>query len=185
MFNSVNSIGNAPLPFPAWRNATKNANGLNYRETEIFNQIRDKVSSSLGVPVKINEGSTSDCGQFTIALIGAGGASASGTRQPFMITRNMLAQMAEDENKYNHFMSMIQNQMQQTISLENSLRANLHQADQEDADRRSQQIRNSMLCTFDFWNENRNESRSWLQAAQGNNRQVLAGRYESMLAGNL
>jgi len=170
---------------PAWGNTgntSKTASDLNYRETEILNQIRDKVSAGLGVPVKINAGSQSDCGQFNVALIGVGGASACGTRQPFLITRNMLTQMAEDENKYSQLMSMIQEQIQQVITLENSLRSNQHQAEQENTERKSHQIRNNMLSVLDFWNENRSEGRSWTQSTQGQALQQIANRYEQMLS---
>ena len=184
MFNSVNAIGNSPFPFPARRNIAETVSGLNYRETEILNQIRDKVSTGLGVPVKFNldDGKQTERG-LTLTLIGTGGASACGTRQPFMITRNMLSQMAECENKYRQLMSVVQEQIQQTISLENALRANQQQAKQEDVERRSQQIRNSMLYAFDFWNENRGEGRSWTQSIQGQALQNMVGRYEQMLSG--
>ena len=172
--------------FPAWgNNAAKTASGLSCRETEILNQIRGKVSAGLGVPVKFNEGEQSDCGQFTIALVGMNGASACGTRHPFLITRNMLTQMAECEDKYRHFMSMVQEHIQQVITLENSLRANQEQAEQEDAERRSHQIRNSMLSVLDFWNENRGEGHSWMQATQGQALQQVANRYEQMLSSNI
>jgi len=183
---ALNGISSTLPAFLARRNTAETVSGLNYRETEILNQIRDKVSTGLGVPVKFNldDGKQTERG-LTLTLIGTGGASACGTRQPFMITRNMLSQMAECENKYRQLMSMVQEQIQQTISHENDLRSNLHQAEQEDAERRSHQIRNSMLAVLDFWNENRSEGRSWTQPLQGQALQNVSGRYEQMLSGNL
>jgi len=188
----MSSINTNPTTrhLPARHNITKDFSGLSPRETEILNQIKTKVSATLGATVKMDEGVQSDCGQFTLAFVGAVGASACGTRSPVLVNRNMLAQMAESEEMFHHFMSVIEQNMQQTIETENWLRNNLRKAEQEDAQRREQQIRNSLMLRTDFWNVDRSEGQSQVQAAQRQAAQrqaaqapeQVANRYEQMLA---
>jgi hypothetical protein len=119
MVNGVNHAGNNIFgrPFAIGHNVAKTIPGLSYRETEILGEIREKVSTSLGIPVKFNLGRQSDCG-LTIALVGMTGASACGNRPPFLLTRNILTEMAEDEGKYQKRMSWIQQEMRQQAELE-------------------------------------------------------------------
>jgi len=159
------------------RNAHKTVSGLTNRETEVLNQIRDKVSAALGVPVMINKGEQSDCGQFNMAFTGVVGVSATGPRQPFLITPNMLTQMAEDENKFHHFMAKIQEQIETAIMRENQFRNNHAQAEQDDSERRGQQIRNSIMLMTDFWNVDPQAS----QKQSSQTPEQVAGRYEQML----
>ena len=172
---------------PSWNAASKADLGLSNREKEIFNQISDKVSAQLGVPVIINKGTQSDCGQFNLALTGVVGVTANGPRAPFLITTNMLTQMAECEEKYNFLMAKIQEQIQTAIMRENQARANFAKAEQmdaeEDAQRREQQIRNSLMQMTDFWNVDRRELQSQMRTAQGQAiQQRIANQYEQMLS---
>ena len=172
---------------PSWNAASKADLGLSNREKEIFNQISDKVSAQLGVPVIINKGMQSDCGQFNLALTGVVGVTANGPRDPFLVTPNMLTQMAECEEKYNFLMAKIQEQIQTAIMRENQARANFAKAEQmdakEDAQRREQQIRNSLMQMTDFWNVDRRELQSQMRTAQGQAiQQRIANQYEQMLS---
>jgi len=180
MMNGVglNNVRNTPA-MQSGRNLTSSTQGLSYRETEILNQIQ----STVGGPVKINLGSTCEISGFTIAFKGFGGASASGVRDPFMVTKNMLREMAENENKYNEWMSWVREQMQQQTELESWLSNNKRMAEQEDAERRSHQIRVNMMSVLDFWNDNRTDGHSWSQPVQGQAFQNMVGRYEQMLSG--
>ncbi|MCL1883440.1 MAG: hypothetical protein FWF81_06800 [Defluviitaleaceae bacterium] len=153
-----------PSQLPILSNITSNTQGLSNREKEILCQIREKISSELGVPVKINMGQQLSNG-MTISLTGFAGASADGTRSPLVLTKNILAEMASDERKYDEWMAWIRTQMQELISLENSLQENVRQAEAMDADLRSQQIRTNMMSALDFWNEN--SSGFWTQLGQG------------------
>ena len=170
-------VGNTS-PWLSGRNLTASTQGLSNREKEILNEIQNMV----GGPVQLNLGTKCETSGFTIAFKGFGGASASGVRDPFMITKNMLREMAEDENKYNEWLSWIREQMQQQTELESWLSNNKRRAEQEDAERRSHQIRVSMMSVLDFWNENNGEGRSWTQPVQGQALQNMLGRYEQMLS---
>jgi hypothetical protein len=147
------TIGTNPLNLPILSNTTTSTQGLNYREKEILSEIQNKISSELGVPVKLNMGQQLSNG-MTISLIGFAGASACGTRSPLVLTKNILAEMASDERKYDEWMSWIRTQMMEMLSLESSLKENLRQAEQTNT-----------MSAPDFWNENSNGS--WTQLGQG------------------
>jgi len=175
MMNSVglNSMRNTLFGQQTHRKQSAASPSLTSRETEILSQIQKMVGGS----VKVNEGSQSACG-LNIALIGFNGASVCGTRSPFMVTPNMLREMAEDDDKFQHWMSWIQQGMQRQTSFEGWLQDNKRQAEEMDADRRSQQIRTSMMSALDFWNENSGERQSWVQLGQGQAIQQKIARFE-------
>ena len=95
----VNHVGNTS-PWLSGRNLTSSTQGLSKREKEIMKEIENMV----GGPVKLNLGTKCETSGFTIAFKGFGGASASGVRDPFMITPDMLKEMAGDEGKYNRLL---------------------------------------------------------------------------------
>jgi len=157
---------------------TSNTPVLSYREQEILNQIQNMVGGS----VKLNVGQQSDCG-LNIALIGFGGASVCGSRSPFMITPHMLREMSEDSDKYQMWMSWIQQSMQRQTTVEGWLQDNQRRAEQMDIEQRVHRVRVGMMSVLDFWNDNRNEGRSWTQPIQGQTIQrMAASRYEQMLS---
>ena len=183
MMNGIgsNHIGNNPIVCRMRSNVTKDESGLSYRESQILSLIRDIV----GGPVELNLGQRSDCG-LTIAALGFAGASGCGSRPSFLITPNILREMAECEDKFHEHMSWIQRAVQQQTELENFLRNNKNKVqnnqDQQEVERRSLQIRLNMMSVLDFWNENRDENRSWIQPIQGQSMQQMASRYEQMLS---
>ena len=102
MLNGIGSSFRQTFVCQLRTNVTDDETGLSYREQEILAHIRNKV----GGPVEINMGQQS--GGFTVALLGFGGfagTSACGTRQSFLITKCILAEMAECPRKFAERMS--------------------------------------------------------------------------------
>ena len=154
--------------------------GITEREEEILNQIRDKVGGS----VKFNLGDyTNDAGQ-TLTVLGFTGFGASGERSPFMITHDMLREMATDENVYRERMAWVQEMLTQQNFMERSLAENRMRAAQEDAERRGNAVRANIMSVADsFWLDNQNDGSSTTQAIQNQTTGQVAGRYEQMLSG--
>ena len=161
-------------------NLSEDVSGLTDRETEIFNQIRDKI----GGPVKFNLGDlTSDCGR-TISVLGFTGFSALGERSPFMITHDMLREMATDENVYRERMAWVQEMLTQQNHMEKALAENKMRAAQEDIERRSNAVKANIMSVVDsFWLDNQNEGSTATQSIQNQVSQQVAERYEQMLSG--
>jgi len=126
-------------------NLSSDASGLTGRETEIFNRIQDKV----GGPVKFNMGDyTCEQGR-TLTVLGFTGFSASGERSPFMITHDMLREMAADENVYRERMAWVQEMLTQQNFMEKSLAENKMNAAREDAERRGNAVRAKVMSVVD------------------------------------
>jgi hypothetical protein len=164
----VNNIGaNSSLSsMPFMRNVTKIMPNLSERESKILDELREKISSQFGVPVKINPGTQGNSG-LTVAFTGFVGGFFNGENRAemFLITPAMLAEMAENEYRHAHWMDWIQ---------ETAMRQQEHgmvfpsgnwQIEEADAERKSQQIKANMMTALDFWNENTDES--WVQLGQG------------------
>jgi len=151
---------------------------LNFRETEIVNRIQNKLSS-LGSSLKF------DVGHNSVSLTMFIGDKTDNP-PPFVLSRQVLAEMAEDKNVYREWMSKIQEMVSQQSGNQFSASGQGEVENylaERNVERRSQQIRANMMSVLDFWNENRNEGRSWLQATQGKAVQQIANRYEQMLSG--
>ena len=155
MMNGINTrgTGNTHLSHQMQRNTTKDETGLTYREREMLGKIRNMIGS----PVKLNLGVQNESG-FTLAETGFWPTPENSTRPPFLITQNILAEMAECEQKFNEHMIWIQRAIQQQAYLENSF-GNVRSKvgtdpSQVEAERRSHQIRLSMMAALDFWNVN-------------------------------
>jgi hypothetical protein len=149
---------------------------LTDREAEILNHIR----KAAGGPVKFNLGDyTSACG-LTISTLGFNGAGACGTRSPFMITHKMLSEMAADEVVYRERMAWIQEILHEQNTLEASLADGKRKAEQEDAERKAQQIRMRIMSATGFWDDNQREGLSTSQS--GHLVQKMADSYEQMIS---
>ena len=158
-------------------NLTATAPNLTERESEIFDRIRDMV----GGPVKFNLGCyTGECGR-TITTIGF--VIGATERTPFMITHDMLREMAADENVYRERMAWVQEMLQLQNDSERSFAENKMRTAQEDAERRGNAIRSKVQSVVDsFWNVDRNENGSVAQANQNQIREQVANRYEQNLS---
>ena len=182
MLNGINTntFGGRPFVCQTRTNVTSDESGLSEREREILAQIRNKV----GGPVELNLGQQS--GGFTVALLGFGGASWCGTRQPFLITKCILAEMADSPQKFTEHMSWIGQQIQQQFEMETSFRDAMDRVKAEEnerqAERKSHQIRLNMLSVLDFWNDNVNAGNSWTQPTQGQAIERITGLYEQNLS---
>ena len=132
---------------------------LTFREREILNKIRNVVGSDVVVAELDQIG-----GGFRGGFIGFSGASATGEREPFRITPQMLAEMAENEDKFQEWMSTFQQQAAQQSDLENWLAENKRLAEEEDAERRAHQARVRMMIKTDFWNNANEEAQSALHS---------------------
>ena len=133
-------------------NLSSDVSGLTDKETEIFNKIQDKV----GGLVKFNMGDYVCESGRKLTVLGFTGFSASGERSPFMITHDMLREMAADENVYHKQMAWVQEMLAQQNNTEKSLAENKMKAAQEDAERRSNAVRANIVSVVDsFWRENK------------------------------
>ena len=157
---------------------------LTGREEEIVNKIRNMLSP-LGVPLKFDLGRQSECSPGLSLSVTAFIGDTSGNPAPFVLSRQMLAAMAEDREKYNEIMQRIEKQIEQRTS--NQLWQSNQQDDtektltQKAAERRSHQIKVNMISVLDFWNENREEGRSWTQPTQGQALQQMVSKFEQFL----
>jgi len=157
-------------------NVAETIPNLTDREVEILNRIKKAV----GGPVKFSFGDyTSACG-LTISTLGFNGAGACGTRSPFMITHGLLREMAEDESVYRERMGWIREALHEQNTLETSLADSRRKAEQEDAERKAQQVRMRIMATTDFWNDIQREGQSRSQSNQFV--QKMVGSYEQMLS---
>lgn len=120
--------------YSGFNNLTKNMASLTEKEDKILGDIRNKVSSTIGTPVKINLGTTSECGRWSIALKGI---LEPNSQLTFIVMPQMLSEMANDEEKYRYWMSFIQNQIETYIE---SGRSNNRQQISE-TNRRGEQVR--------------------------------------------
>ena len=154
MMTGVNTQSTSP--WMSGRNLTTSTQGLSYREVEALNKIKDAVGSS----VKLNLGTTCEKTGLTITFKGFLGASACGTRGPFMVTHQILSEMAEDQDKFNKWMQWVQDSLHQQSGLENWLKNNKRIAQQEDAQNGVLQTRANNMCALDFWNVHRRVGRS-------------------------
>ena len=162
------------------QNTAKNVEGLTKREEEILAQIREKVSSGLGVPVKFNFGERFECGR-TIAFLGMRPPSVDAPRSAFLVTKGLLQEMAACEIAFEKGMAMVRQQITQTIEAEKLLQANNKSDCEDETERRASNLRLRMMVATDFWNEDGSSSRSWVQMAQNNDLGQTAGLYEKML----
>jgi len=156
-------------------NVVKNVEGLSIREEEILAQLRQMLQEGLGVPVKFNLGYTSS-GGLTVAFVGIIGANADRERLPFLITRNMLSEMAADEAAYRKWMDMAKRQIDEIPKKEDALRANMQKHEQNMSERRQMLSRARMQLMFDFWNVNKSGS-----AAQETDARNVAASYANMM----
>jgi len=128
--------------------AARSVDDLNFRETEIVRRIQDKLSS-LGSSLKFDVGHNS----VSVTMFIGGKTDAPA---PFVLSRQLLAEMAEDEDKYREWMSKIQDMVSQRranqfgVSGQSEIENHLAQ---KAAELRSHQIRVGMMYALDFWNE--------------------------------
>ena len=155
---------------PMFRNVTTNTDSLSFREAEILNKIREMVSNSLGVCVKLNKGQKSECG-LRFAFLGMVGGGADRVRPPFLITQSVLAEMAECADKYRKWMSWVQEEITGHLSLENSLANNLARTKAEDGEKDSRNF--GAMWAADFWLNMLNESKNDTQATRHMQNQIL------------
>ena len=156
--------------------AATSVSDLSYRENEIVNKIRDKLAP-LGSSLKF------DVGHNSVSVTMFIGNKTDSPR-PFVLNRQLLAEMADDENKYREWMSKIQDMITQQSSnkfgqngqgeIENYL-------SQRDAERASHQARVHMMSALDFWNEHSNEGQSWVQLGQGQAIQQKIAQFKQSL----
>jgi hypothetical protein len=164
----INNIGaNSSLSrMPFMRNVTKTMPNLSDRESEILGELREKISSQFGVPVKISHGTRGESG-LNVAFTGFMGGFFNGENRAemFLITPSMLAEMAESEYRHSHWMDWIQETAMRQQEHGMVFPSDNRQREEADAERRSQQIKANMMTALDFWNEN-NEGH-WTQLGQG------------------
>jgi len=162
-------------------NLVETASELTAKEKDVLNKIKDKVSSTLGIPVMLDLGKKSDCGQFTIASQGFVAWLGQGAENsPFVVNRAMLSEMAEDEEKFQEWMKWIQERMGDRVTSNFTVR-NSGRTEQENAER-SQQMSVNMMAMLDFWNNSRGEGWLRTQPIQGQAYQKMIERYEQMLS---
>ena len=159
--------------------AATNVPDLSFRESEIANRIREKLSP-LGSSLLFDVGHNS---VSVTMFIG----DRTGSTPPFVLCRQVLAEMAEDENKYCEWMSKIQDMITQQRDSQ-FIQTGQGEIDnylsQRAAERVSHKVRVHMMSVLDFWNDsdNRKDGRSWTQPIQGQAIQNMIGRYEQMLS---
>ncbi|MCL2014630.1 MAG: hypothetical protein FWG68_00100 [Defluviitaleaceae bacterium] len=149
MINSAIGM-NTTSPFLTYSQRLRNAaqpSTFTFREQEILNKIRNVVGSEVVVAEleQIGDG-------FRGGFIGFSGASATGEREPFRITPQILAEMAENEDKLQEWLSNFQRQATQQTDLEHWLAENKRTAEEEEAERKAHQLRVRMMIKTDFWN---------------------------------
>jgi hypothetical protein len=186
MLNSItqnfHSIGNGiEQRLKKWD--LKEQASLSYKEADIFRQIQSRVTSALGVPVKLFDGTPQETSRG-LALFSTGFTSTD-ISSPFVICHRMLAGLAENENALKEFMQrldgMIENQRANDFS-QSSMNEHIAQRQTE---RTSHQIRVSMMAMMDFWNESRAEGRSLTQPVQAQSMKKVADLYTTNLAGGM
>jgi hypothetical protein len=115
-FNANNSFRQrSPIP----DGVVASIDNLTDRESEIINQIKARV----GIPVKIDLGREFETakGTFTLQSMGftSTGATGDARNRVFLLSRQMLADMAADDTRYRDIMASIEN----AIALENENQA--------------------------------------------------------------
>jgi len=183
MMNAVglNNVANTSFERRTQGHSRVETSNLSYREVEIFNQIQSRVSSALGVPVKVFDGEPQVTSRGIRLFLT--GFTSSDISSPFVICQRMLARLSENEDEYREFMSNLSRMISAQIQNQSNQQEAENATAQKATERTSHQIRVSMMSVLDFWNENQNEGRSWTQAIQGQAIQQMVGRYEQMLSG--
>jgi len=163
MLNGISGT-NATNPFLTYAQRLRNTmqpSDLSFREREVLRQIKNVVGENV-----IVAGLEQIGGGFRGGFIGFSGASATGERQPFRVTPEILAEMAESEEKFQEWMSTFrENKLNQT-QFEGWLKENLRNAEEEDAERKAHQARVRMMIKTDFWNTANENAVSTTQSLQ-------------------
>jgi hypothetical protein len=154
----INNIGNSYRP--TWNRIDTSA--LNYREQEILNQIKSRVST-LGVPVKVYDGEPQETERGTRLF--ASGFASTDINSPFVICQRMIKGLANNEDDLRDFLSRLDQSIINQIENHKAFQEAKNYIAQRDADRRNEQMRANMMSALDFWNENSNGS--WTQLGQG------------------
>ena len=140
--------------------------GLNFREAEIFNRIREDVASALDIPVELGGERQSGRGGQSIAFIT--GNSEFSQNERFVLPLSVLKEMAADEASYNLWMSRIQRMIRPESELEESLSNISNVTDENETEHTNQQVRLQMMAMINpFWLENR-EQGQFAQPMHGN-----------------
>ncbi|MCL2224002.1 MAG: hypothetical protein FWB96_03430 [Defluviitaleaceae bacterium] len=158
----INNIGIGGSSYrPEWNRMDSSA--LNCREQEIFSQIKNRVASALGVPVKLYDGGPQETARGTRLFLN-GFASSSGN-SPFIISQEMLNALAQNEYDYREFMQGLEQSITNQIKNREAKRSTESYTAEREAERRSRQIKDELMSVLDFWNENSNDS--WTHLGQG------------------
>jgi len=192
MLNSVNA--NSPTP---WANVNRKigtgqqstgpnrtlketVSDLTDRESEILARIREMVGS----PVKFNMGDyTCNDRGLTLFMVGFDGVGASGYRPPFMITRDMLREMADDESVYHDRMEWVREALQHQSERERVFNEARLIIEQDEAERRAQQMRARIQeVTDSIWADDSRNNLSSLQSRQAQSARQAIAQYEQNLA---
>ena len=151
------------------------------REREIVEKLQGFVSV-LGVSVKVVDAEPLETDRG-IAVTAFAKFESSDSRSPFVISRDMLALLAECRTKLNSFLS----RMDENIALQQKNRKQeiKHEryVNQREQDRRNQQMMLNMKTAFDFWNDNRDGGNSWTQPTNGQGLKSMVGLYTANLSG--